>query len=131
MIPVIWINSSSAPFLNEIMTKAKTHETRTKNMLRQLIGQRVIFAESSHGQRLAMCTAIIRSIHEIRSAVEWATARGSHRVPIGNRYDWKEDTSVKYMYELTDVQIITPFRVPDGVRHGRVWMEYENNKKLV
>lgn len=124
MIPVVGINSRSAPFMTDIGRLDKRLETRSRNMLRSLVGQRVILAETKQGGYLAMYSVVIRSVRAIRSREEWDALRSLHRVPIDNSYDWKPDTRVKYVYEITGLRRLRPFLVPEGVRHGRVWMEY-------
>ena len=74
-----------------------------------------------------MYSAVIRSARCVRSREQWDALRSLHRVPVGNPYDWQDDTRVKWLYELTDLRRLRPFKVPESVRHGRVWMEYNNN----
>lgn len=126
MVYVIGINSSSAPFMADIGTRFKRYETRNRRTLHAFIGQRVILAETKQGGYIAMYSAVIRSEHEITSREQWDALRPLHRVPVGNKYDWKDGTVKKYAYELTDLRRLRPFRVPEGVRHGRVCMEYNN-----
>lgn len=127
MIPAVFINCDRFPFIDWIMARRsrKTDESRTRNMLRALVGQRVILAETRRGRRpVARCYAVIRSAQAVRSREEWDSLRRRHRVPAGSAYDWQPDTRIKWLYELTDVVPVHPFPLPDGVRHGRVWMEY-------
>ena len=128
MIPVIGINSSSAPFMYDIGRRSKTLETRNKRTLHRFIGCRVILAETKQGSYLAMYTAVIRSVHEIRSREQWDALRPLHRVPAGSTYDWTPETSIKYAYEIANLRHLRPFRIPEGKRHGRVWMEYDGQK---
>lgn len=127
MIPVIGINSSSAPFMDDIGARLKILETRSRNMLKRFVGQRVILAETRQGGYLALYSVIIRSAMAVRSREDWDALRPLHRVPIDNDFDWKPDTKVKWVYELSNIRYLHPFTVPEGVRHGRTWMEY--NKK--
>ena len=124
MTYVVGINSSSAPFMPDIGARLKRLETRGKNMLGSLVGQRVILAETKQGGYMALYSAVIRSARPVRSREEWDALRPLHRVPIGNRYDWKDSTRVKWVYEITDLRRLRPFKVPEGVRHGRTCMEY-------
>ena len=124
MIPVVGINSSSAPFMTDIGDLLKRLETRSRNMLRSLVGQRVILAETRQGGYLAMYTAVIRSARPVRSAAEWEGLRPLHRVPVGSQYDWQPGDRVRWVYELTGLRRLRPFLVPEGRRHGRTWMEY-------
>lgn len=127
MIPVIGINSSTAPFMADIGALLKTLETRSRDMLSRFVGQRVILAETRQGGYLALYSVVIRSARDIRSREQWEALRPLHRVPVGNIYDWKPGTRVKWVYELSGLRRLHPFLVPEGVRHGRTWMEY--NKK--
>lgn len=125
MIPIVFINCSVLPFIAWIISGRKTFETRTRNTLRSLVGQRVYIAETGRrGGQVVRCSATIRSVVVVRSRKEWIALRSAHRVPGKSQYDWKPWTKVKYMYELSDVVAMDPFTPPEGVRHGRVWMEY-------
>lgn len=130
MPAVVWINSSSAPFLDDICARLKPFETRSRDMLGSLKGQRVIFAESARGARLARCSAVIRSVLTVTSREQWEALRPLHRVPVGNIYDWKPETKIKYLYELASIRILRPFRIPEeGIPHGRSWFEYSDNRR--
>ena len=125
MIPVVGINSASAPFMADIGSLDKRLETRSRNMLRSLVGQRVILAETQQGGYLAMYTVVIRSARPIRSRDEWEALRPLHRVPAGSRYDWQPGDRVRWGDELSGLRRLHPFLVPEGRRHGRTWMEYD------
>lgn len=120
---VVWINSSSAPFMDDIGALLKRFETRSRDMLGFTVGQRVILAESKNGKRLALYSVVIRSVRQVFSQEQWDTLRPLHRVPVGNRYDWKPDTKVKYLYELSGLRRLRPFRVPEGIPRGRTGTE--------
>lgn len=126
MAVVIGINSSSAPFMDDIGALLKRLETRNKDMLGRYAGQRVILAETKQGGYIARYSVVIRSARPVFTREQWDALRPLHRVPVGNMYDWKPGTRVKWVYELTDLRRLRPFRVPEGVRHGRVCMEYNN-----
>ena len=125
MIPVVGINSTSAPFMADIGAGLKRIETRNRNMLGGLVGRRVILAETKQGGYLAMYSAVIRFARPIYSREAWDELRPQHRVPAGSKYDWKDNTRVKWLYGLSSVCSLCPFLVPEGVRHGRTWMEYD------
>lgn len=127
MVPVIFINSSSAPYVDLILAGLKTFETRSRDTLGCLKGQRVLIAES--GKRrppIIRASAFIgtKSVR-IENAEDWGWFRASHQVPYGTEYDWKPDTKVKYMYQLIDVRPCVPFVPELGKRHGRVWAELD------
>ena len=126
---VVFINCRRHPFLDMFMREQdrKTHETRTRNTLRALIGQRVFFAETGHGRRpLCRCSGVIGEPLVIRSREDWDRARSLHQIPPGSPYDWQPGTKVKYLYPIIDVHPVPPFTPPEGIRHGRVWMECTN-----
>ena len=124
MIPVVFINCRRYPFIGLIRLQLKLYETRTRNTLAALVGQRVILAETGRGRPLAGCMATIGAPIVARSRSVWESLRRSACIDAGSSYDWQQDTKVKYLYPLLDVQPIMSFRVPEGPRHGRVWMEY-------
>ena len=122
-VPVVFINCSRHPFLDQIMRRRKLDETRTRNTLGALAGQRAYLAETGHGPSMCRCFAVIGAPVVARSRKEWNALRSRHRVPRGSMYDWKPWTKVKYLYPLTGVIACDPFHPQEGVRHGRAWME--------
>jgi len=131
MIPVLLINRSF-PFVDHIMARRKTFETRTRNTLKTLLswalGERILIAETGHGSPLVRCSAVIDQVVSVRSREEWDRLRSDTCIPVGSQYDWKPDTKVKWLYHLTDVRQLEPFRLPPSCRrHGRVWAEYEGS----
>ena len=125
MIPVVFINCSRVPFIDLILRLLKVYETRTRNMLRSLAGQRVFLAETGRGRPpLVRCSAVIGEPVVACSRSAWAALRRSACIKRGSAFDWQPGTKKKYLYPLSDVQPCVPFTPPEGVRHGRVWMEY-------
>lgn len=126
MIPVVFINCDTIPFLDLIMNLDKLIETRTRNTLRALVGQRVYLAETHHGKRpVIRCMCVIGDAAVARSREAWETCRPSACIPAGSKYDWQENTRAKWVYWLENVRPVIPFTPPEGRRHGRVWMEYD------
>ena len=109
--------------MDDIGALLKRFETRNRDMLGFLVGQRVILAESKNGKRQARYSVVIRSVTEVRSREQWDALRPLHRVPVGNMYDWKPGTKVKYLYELSGLRRLRPFTVPEGVPRGRTGTE--------
>lgn len=136
MIPVIFINCSDHPYIDEIMNGTKTYETRTRNTLKALLswelGERVLIAETGNGAPVVRCSAVIDHFKAVYTKERWDSLRKVHCVPPGSKYDWKPDAKVKWLYHLSDVRPVEPF-TPVGIRHGRVWMELnetEEHKKF-
>lgn len=125
MIPVVWINCRSVPYVEKIMNLSKIYETRSVNSLRSLVGKRVLICETGKGKSMVRCSARIVNAFPVRSAYEWDMFREYTCVPVGSEYDWQPDTKVKWLYELDSILIESvPFHPAEGKRHGRVWMEY-------
>lgn len=125
MIPVVWINSRSVPYVDKIINLSKIYETRSINSLRSLVGKRVLICETGKGKSMVRCSARIVNAFPVRSAYEWDMFREYTCVPVGSKYDWQPDTKVKWLYELDSILIESvPFHPAEGKRHGRVWMEY-------
>lgn len=125
MLPVVFINCSRHPFLKKIMDFQKEYETRTRNMLGRFLGERVLFAETGHGKPVVRCSAVISEIIEVYTQEAWNKYLRAACIPAGSTYDWQPGTRKKVLYRLTDVVACDPFTPPEGIRHGRVWMEYE------
>ena len=125
MIPVVFINCSSAPFVDDIINLSKVFETRSANTLRSLVGKRVLICQTGKGKSLVRCSARIVNSFPVHSFHEWDMFRDYTRVPLYSKYDWSAGTKIKWLYELSDILIESvPFHPAEGPRHGRVWMEY-------
>lgn len=130
MTPILFINCSRFPFVDQIMSLEKPLETRKKDMLRNLVGKRVLIAETcDHVRPLVKCSAFIEYGHPVYTRAEWDLLRKYTRIEEGSSFDWTPSTSVKWVYRLTDVRPVDPFNPPEGSRHGRVWMEYDGDFK--
>lgn len=126
MQPVIFINCKWHPFIRQIMAGDKWYETRTSDTLGRFAGQRVLLAETGHGHPIVRCSAVIHTAVTVTNPWVWENFyRELSCVPKGSKYDWHPDTKAKYCYYLERIIPITPAFVPEGKRHGRVWMEYE------
>lgn len=124
MTPVIFINCTVEPYVDDIMGKLKLYETRTRNTLGRFIGERVLFAETGRGRPLVKCSAVIDQVISVHTREAWEEYLQYTWIPVGSAHDWQPDTKVKWLYHLTDVKPVVPFRLgPDCRRHGRVWAE--------
>lgn len=130
MLPVLFINSRSVPYVNMIISGLKTIETRSRNTLRALVGCTVIIAEtgSAFSRPVVRCSARIARAVPCYDADEWNRLRHLHQVPEGSQHDWQPGTTVKWLYYLEDVkEFYEPYYLQEGRRHGRVWMEYNGS----
>lgn len=128
MTPVLFINCKKHPFVEWIGGGLKLYETRTRNTLKSLLdfalGERILLAETGDGQPLVKYSAVIDEVIAVHTREQWEKYLQYTWIPVGSEYDWKPDTKVKWLYHLTDVKPVVPFRLgPDCRRHGRVWAE--------
>ena len=127
MTPVIFINCKDQPFIDKIISGQKWYETRTSDTLGQFAGRRVLLAETGKGRPVVRCSAIIHTALVVNSPRIWESSyRELSCIPQGSRYDWHDDTKVKYCYYIDSVKPITPGFVPEGKRHGYIWMEHDD-----
>jgi len=125
IIPIVFINCSSAPFVTMIMDYRKLYETRSRNTLRSLIGKRVLIAETGNGSKpVVRCSAIINKAFKVESFHEWDMFRDYTQVSTDSPFEWSDRTRYKWLYELDSVRPVEPFIPKEGIRHGRTWMEY-------
>lgn len=126
-IPVIFINCTVEPYVDDIKSGLKRYETRTRNTLGRFLGERVLLAETGHGRPLVKCFATIDKVISVTDKKTWDEYLGDTWIPVGSEHDWQPDTKVKWLYHMTEVwPIAEPFRLPQSARrHGRVWAEYE------
>ena len=127
MTPVLFINCKDVPYVDLIIAREKVLETRSKNTLKALIGKQVYIAETGNGQPRVRCCARIGMPIEVRNQHDWDRFYPLHRVPFGSAHDWLVggETTVKYLYPLIHAEPVREFTPPEGKRHGRVWMEYD------
>ena len=126
MTPVIFINCKKQPFIDQIIAGDKIFETRTRNTLGRMLGNRVLLAETGSGRPLVRCSAKVKEIIAVYTREAWSKYTFGACIQPGSEYDWKTGTKVKWLYWLTDVTPCDPFTPPEGRRHGRVWMEYND-----
>ena len=133
MTPVIFINCSKHPFIEQIISGKKWYETRNSDTLGRFAGQRVLLAETGkHGVPIVKASAIIHTAITVTNPWIWESVfyRDLACIPQGSKYDWQPDTKIKYCYYLSDVKRTSPF-IPEGKRHGRVWMEHNEEWRYV
>ena len=129
MTPAIFINCSKEPFIDEIMSRLKQYETRSRNTLGRFIGKEVYLAETGSGAPLVRCSAVIDEVVKVTTREQWEAMLELTWVPVGSEYDWNDTTKVKWLYHFKDIKPLKPFRLTKGVRHGRVWMEVERSEQ--
>lgn len=124
----VFINCRRCPFIDMMLSDVdtKTDETRTRNMLRAVVGRSVFLTETGRGPSMVRASAVIGEPIVARSREEWEALRSRHRVPAGSQYDWQPETKIKYLYPILNIRPVPPFHPPEGIRHGRAWMEFND-----
>ena len=102
----------------------KTIETRSRNMLSALVGERVaIIRTHRHSNPIVLGYATI-SGSSFCKAADFQRFWTEHLVPVGSQYDATDKG--KWFYHMTDAERCTPYPLPSSaVRHGRSWCEWE------
>lgn len=115
--------SGCVHYAQAIVRGYKPYETRSRNMLRQLVGERVaIISTGGRGGPVVVGYATILGA-EFWTATELDERRNLTLIPEGSQFDCKGRG--KWAYHMTDPMPCDPFLLPsDAVRHGRSWCEF-------
>lgn len=113
------------PYAHAIASRIKLVETRNKNMLSKLVGERVAIVRTRRGKSpsvVGFCT-IYRATHESQRIMNSDYMRNLTLIPEGSRYD--SGKAGKWCYWIMDAEPCDPFPLPaDAIRHGRSWCEF-------
>lgn len=131
MIPVVFINCAKTGFITAIMDGKKQYETRTKDTLKAIVNKRIMLAETGKGKPVVKCFARFKNPVVVTSREQWEWYRKDLYILPGSDHDWKEDTTVKYLYPVVDIKPVKPFIPAEGKRHGRQWMEYNGREMYI
>lgn len=127
-----YLNKTQGIFVNEdggiryaeaIVNGYKTIETRTKNMLSDVVGLRVAIIRTRRGKN-PMVVGYADVVSSAHMNGRWLDEnRDKTLIPKGSKYDvngW-----AKWCYFLENAEKCEPFPLPaDAIRHGRSWCEF-------
>lgn len=108
-------------YANAIVLGYKTIETRSRNMLRQLVGERVAVVRTRRNKN-----PMVVGYVTIKSGLWYGNGlleyvRDKTLIPVGSKYDKQNG----WGYHLEDPAACIPYPLPvDAVRHGRSWCEF-------
>ena len=123
-MPILFINCALFPFIQWILSGLKTYETRNKNTLKSLVGKTIFLAETGkHKKPIVYGIATITNVLCITSLKEYNRYRKQCMVKKGSVFDFIPGKK-KYLYALSNVQKIIPFVPAEGIRHGRIYMDF-------
>lgn len=122
----IFVNENGCIRYAELIVNGyKTIETRSRNMLKALVGKRVAIVRTRRG-KLPMVVGyadITGSCFCPPSMYE--QYRDQTLVPVGSKYD--VSGKGKWFYYLENAEKCDPFPLPQAAtRHGLSWCEYED-----
>ena len=114
--------SDGLAFASWIADNLKPWETRSRDMLRALVGERVAIVLTGKGHPVVIGYADMTGKH-FCDASEFQKHFDKHLVPAGSAYDCKGKG--KWCYHMENAKRCKPFLLPENaVRHGRSWCEF-------
>ena len=116
----IYINDDLFPFTLWILVGLKVWETRTRNMLGRLLGNRVAIVSTSRKRKplIVGYATISEARHIPREDFEFY--RGPAMIVKGSKYDCGEKG--KWLYRMSNIEKCEPYALPDNIeKHGRSW----------
>lgn len=110
-------------YAQAIVQGYKPIETRKKNMLSALVGERVAVVRTRRGKSPSVVgfVDVVGSAH--RNGKWMNENRDKTLIPPGSKYDC--GSWAKWCYFLENPEACEPFPLPDtAIRHGRSWCEF-------
>ena len=119
----IFVNNDGVHYADAIVGGYKTIETRSRNMLRALVGDRVAVVSTSRKRRPMVVGYVDIVGAEYCPADKFDAYRDQTLIPAGSRYD--VSGRGKWFYHLQNAQKIEPRPLPlSALRHGLSWCEF-------
>ena len=110
-------------YAKAIVEGHKKIETRSKAMLRQLVGERVAVIRTRKNTCPVVLGYVDISRQEYWTREELDSNRDKTLIPCGSKHDCHGDG--KFVYYLYFPKKCDPYPLPaDAVRHGRSWCEF-------
>jgi len=116
-------NERRTPWAGWIVSGLKEIETRNKNMLGKLVGERVaVIATGNHPPLIVGYATITDSLY-VNKAMFDGFYRKYTMIEEGDKYDCTENG--KWLYFLRDAEACHPKALPENIiRHGRSYVEF-------
>lgn len=110
-------------YAHAIVGGYKTVETRNRNMLKDLVGERVAVIRTRRGKSPAVVGYVDIVRYEFCPVSLFEMYRDETLIPPGSRYD--VSGRGKWFYRLENAEKCDAYPLPsDAVRHGRSWCEF-------
>lgn len=125
MIKAMFVNDDGCvPYASAIVGGYKNIETRNRNVLWQLEGERVAVVRTRRGKKPTVIGFVDVVGKQFYSVDKFHECFSQHLVPPGSKYD--AVGKGKWVYYLANPEAVEPFLLPaDAIRHGRSWCEFE------
>lgn len=120
----IFVNENGGiPYASAIARGIKPVETRSRNMLRQLVGDRVAIVRTRRGKSPVVVGYATIAFCDFWTAAQLDGIRDITLIPPGSAYD--ATGRGKWCYWMKEAETCDPFALPSSaVRHGRSWCEF-------
>ena len=106
----------------------KLYETRTKNTLLPLVGERVALCSTRNGKAPEIVGYADVVNYFFCNAGLFEMYRPDTMIPEGSKYNkfgMRDGISGKWFYEMANPETCKPFPLPSSaIRHGRSWCEF-------
>lgn len=119
----IFVNNDGIRYADAIVGGYKTIETRNRNMLRSLVGERVAVVSTSRKRKPLIVGYVDIGDAYFCPAEEFDRFRDMTLIQPGSRFD--ANKRGKWFYDLWNAERCDPYPLPsDAVRHGLSWCEF-------
>ena len=120
----IFVNENGGiHYADLIVNGIKEAETRSRDMLKSLVGERVAIVKTRRNKRPTVVGYATIYEKSFVSDKLFRDFEKFHLVPEGSSYD--SHGKGKWLYWMKDARTTVPFPLPDyAVYHGRSWCEF-------
>lgn len=120
----IFVNQNGCIPYAELIAKAlKPYETRSKNMLSALVGERVYIIRTKRNKKPMIIGQATIEYGFFVKAECFDAYRKLTFIPEGSSYDCHGKG--KWLYKMGNAEECEPFELPSSaIRHGRSWCEF-------
>lgn len=117
------LSRQGVPYADAIVQAYKSIETRSRNMLKALVGERVAVVRTVSGKVPVVVGYVTVVAASFCPATDFDKYFNQHLVPSGSVYDCRGKG--KWFYHLANAETCEPFQVPaSAIKHGRSWCEF-------
>ena len=123
MMKGIFVNEDGGiRYANAIVDGVKKIETRSRNVLKPLVGERIAIVRTRQG-KYTMIIGYATITRATLQSYEWLNKnRHLTLIPEGSKYD---HSPARWCYWMESAHRCKPYPLPkDTVRHGRSWCEF-------